>query len=77
MNVNEFETKENDICAEDKIELQYLHQVVVKVNGSWKVLWKSQHFFERVLRLILLSSIFLVVSEEKKPFQMLETENWP
>ena len=34
MNVNEFETKENDICAEDKIELQYLHQVVVKVNGS-------------------------------------------
>lgn len=34
MNVNEFETKENDICAEDKIELQYLHQVVIKVNGS-------------------------------------------
>lgn len=34
MNVNEFETKENDICAEDKIELQYLHQVEIKVNGS-------------------------------------------
>ena len=77
MNVNEFETKENYICVEGKIELQYLHQVVMKVNGSWKVLWQSQHFFERVLRLILLSSIFFVVSEEKKPFQMLETENWP
>ena len=72
MNVNEFETKENDICAEDKIELQYLHQVVIKVNGPWKVLWQSQYFFERVLRLILLSSIILVVSEGKKPFQILE-----
>ena len=34
MNVNEFETKENYICVEGKIELQYLHQVVMKVNGS-------------------------------------------
>ena len=77
MNVNEFETKENDICVEDKTDLQYLHHFVIKVNGSWKALWQSQHFFERVLRIILLSSIFLVVSEEKKPFQILERKTGP